>query len=92
VGINAVMQNQMNPETPINLGNVNEFTMLELANLVLEISKSSSKIEFRTLPLDDPRQRKPDTTKARKYYDWEAKIPLEQGIRETLAYFKRQLM
>ena len=92
LGIDAVMQNPSTPETPINLGNVNEFTMLELANLVLEISKSSSRIEFRTLPSDDPRQRKPDTRKAREFYDWEAKIPLEQGIRETLAYFKRQLM
>jgi UDP-glucuronate decarboxylase len=92
LGIDAVMQSPTIPETPINLGNVNEFTMLELANLVLEISKSNSRIEFRTLPSDDPRQRKPDISKAREFYDWEARIPLEQGIRETLAYFKRQLM
>jgi UDP-glucuronate decarboxylase len=92
LGIDAVMQSPTTPETPINLGNVNEFTMLELANLVLEISKSNSSIEFRTLPSDDPRQRRPDITKARELYDWEARIPLEQGLRETLAYFKSQLM
>jgi len=92
LGIDAVMQNPMNPETPINLGNINEFTMLELANLVLQISKSESKIDFYALPSDDPRQRKPDTTKARDYYEWEAKIPLEQGIRATLDYFKRILV
>jgi UDP-glucuronate decarboxylase len=91
LGIDAVMQSVTKPETPINLGNVNEFTMLELANLVLEISKSSSKIEYCTLPSDDPRQRRPDTTRAREHYGWEAKIPLEQGITKTLAYFKRLL-
>ncbi len=91
LGIDAVMQSVTKPETPINLGNVNEFTMLELANLVLEISKSSSKIEYCTLPSDDPRQRRPDTTRAREHYGWEANIPLEQGITNTLAYFKRLL-
>ncbi len=91
-GIDAVMQKSMNPETPINLGNVNEFTMLELAKLVLRVSNSNSKIDFRTLPSDDPRQRKPDTTKARDYYDWEARVPLEQGIMQTMEYFKRILV
>lgn len=91
-GIEAVMQKSMNPETPINLGNINEFTMLELANLVLQISKSDSKIVFRTLPLDDPKQRRPDVTKAHDYYDWEARVPLEQGLMETLEYFKRILV
>jgi UDP-glucuronate decarboxylase len=91
-GIDAVMQKSMNPKTPINLGNVNEFTMLELARLVLRVSNSNSKIDFRTLPSDDPRQRKPDTTKARDYYDWEARVPLEQGIMQTIEYFKRILV
>ena len=91
-GIDAVMQKSMNPETPINLGNVNEFTMLELAKLVLRVSNSNSKIDFRTLPSDDPRQRKPDTTKAHDYYDWEARVPLEQGIMQTMEYFKRILV
>jgi UDP-glucuronate decarboxylase len=90
-GINAVMSNPINPDTPINLGNVNEFTMLELANLVLRISNSSSKITFKSLPSDDPRQRKPDTSRAQTQYNWHAKISLEQGIQETMAYFKKQL-
>lgn len=74
---------------PINLGNPNEFTMLELAKNVLSIiGDSRSKIAFHPLPSDDPRQRRPDITLARKTLDWEPTIHLEQGLRSTIDYFR----
>jgi len=72
---------------PINLGNPNEFSMRELAELVVRLTGSRSKIEFRPLPVDDPRQRKPDISRAQKILDWEPKIPLEEGLEKTVTYF-----
>ena len=72
---------------PINIGNPNEFTMLELANAVIETTKSESKIDFRPLPADDPRQRKPDITKAKQLLDWEPKVELIEGLEKTIKYF-----
>lgn len=73
---------------PVNIGNNDEFTMLELAENILAITGSSSKIIFKPLPLDDPRQRKPDTTLARDNLNsWEAKIPLKEGLIRTIEYF-----
>jgi dTDP-glucose 4,6-dehydratase len=74
---------------PVNLGNPNEWTILECAQAVLRVTESNSKIGFRPLPEDDPTQRRPDITKARELLGWEPKIDLETGIRLTLDYFKQ---
>lgn len=73
---------------PVNLGNPGEFTMLELANKVIELTGSSSKIVYEPLPSDDPTQRKPVIELAKKELDWEPKIPLEEGLKKTIEYFK----
>ena len=74
---------------PVNIGNPNEFTILECAKLVLKIVGSSSKIRYEALPQDDPRQRRPDITKARQLLGWEPKVQLEEGLRLSLDYFKK---
>lgn len=73
---------------PINLGNPGEFSMLELAEKVLALTGSKSRIEFRPLPLDDPRRRQPDITLAKEHLKWSPKVNLEDGLKETIAYFK----
>lgn len=72
---------------PVNLGNPGEFTIMELAEKVVAMTGSRSKIEVRPLPFDDPRQRQPDIGLARSVLDWEPKVPLEQGLAATIAYF-----
>lgn len=74
---------------PINLGNPGEFTMLELAEKVLKFTDSKSKIVFKPLPQDDPKQRKPDITKAKELLDWQPKVSLDDGLKETIKYFKK---
>lgn len=74
---------------PINLGNPGEFTMLELAEKVLRLTGSSSKLVHLPLPQDDPKQRRPDIGKAKKYLGWEPKVALEQGLEHTIEYFKQ---
>ena len=76
---------------PINLGNNSEFTILELAEKVISYTNSRSKLVFAPLPQDDPRQRQPDLSKAKTLLDWEPKIALADGLKETVAYFKRSL-
>jgi UDP-glucuronate decarboxylase len=76
---------------PINLGNPIEFTMLELANLVIELSGSASTIEYRPLPQDDPRQRQPDISKARAALDWGPRTELREGLAKTIGYFEALL-
>jgi UDP-glucuronate decarboxylase len=73
---------------PINLGNPNEFTIRELAEMVLDITGSKSKIAYLPLPSDDPRQRQPDIALAKRELKWQPKISLQDGLRETVAYFK----
>lgn len=73
---------------PVNLGNTGEFTIRELAEKVLELTGSKSKIVYGPLPADDPKQRKPDITLARKTLGWEPTVKLEDGLRETIIYFK----
>lgn len=75
-------------DTPINLGNPRTFTMLELANLVVRLCKSNSKIVFLPLPSDDPQQRKPDISRAQSTLSWEPKIELEEGLLRTIDYFR----
>jgi len=76
---------------PINVGNPGEFTMIELAESVLKLTKSKSKLVRMPLPADDPKQRKPDITRARNTLGWEPKVQLEDGLKETIAYFKKLL-
>ena len=76
---------------PVNLGNPGEFTMLELAEQVLKLTRSKSKLSFQDLPMDDPRQRKPDIALAASKLDWQPKIQLEDGLKETIAYFRAKL-
>ena len=76
---------------PMNLGNPGEFTMLQLAELVLKLTGSSSKITFLPLPQDDPMQRQPDITLARKTIAWEPHTHLEEGLKHTIQYFKNIL-
>jgi len=74
---------------PVNIGNPNEFTVLELAQRVLEITGASSEIVFEDLPVDDPTQRQPDISLARRELGWEPQIPLEEGLRRTAEWFSR---
>jgi UDP-glucuronate decarboxylase len=76
---------------PVNLGNPVEFTIAELANLVISITGSKSKIINLPLPQDDPRQRRPDISLARKQLSWEPLVPLEEGIARTVEYFRQEL-
>ena len=74
---------------PVNIGNPNEFTVLELAQRVLEVTGSSSEIVYEPLPVDDPTQRQPDISLARRVLGWEPRVPLEEGLRNTAAWFGR---
>ena len=76
---------------PINLGNPNEFTMLELAELVIELTGSRSLVTYQPLPEDDPVQRQPDITKARKELKWEPQIQLKEGLKQAINYFQQAL-
>jgi dTDP-glucose 4,6-dehydratase len=75
---------------PINLGNPREFTVLELAKLVLKLTSSRSKIVFKPLPQDDPKKRKPDIFRAQKILNWEPKINLEEGLSRTIAWLRKR--
>lgn len=72
---------------PVNLGNPGEFTILELTQKIIELTGSKSEVIFKPLPQDDPRQRKPDISRAKEVLGWEPRIPLEQGLIKTIAYF-----
>ena len=76
---------------PINIGNPVEMTLLEIAERIKRLTKSRSKIVFRKLPVDDPKVRRPDITLARKLLKWEPKVPLEEGLKRTIAYFRTVL-
>jgi UDP-glucuronate decarboxylase len=76
---------------PVNIGNPGEFTMLELAEKVIALSGSKSKLEFKPLPADDPKQRQPDITLAKKVLNWQPTINLDEGLTKTIAYFKTLL-
>jgi len=88
-GIYKMLQLKDNPDTPINLGNPNEFTILELAKVVIEITNSKSEIVNNPLPLDDPKQRCPDISLAKSILNWKPTIELREGIEKTASYFKQ---
>ena len=88
-GIYKLLQLDENPNTPINLGNPNEFTILELAKVVIEVTNSKSEIVNNSLPQDDPKQRCPDISLAKSVLNWKPTIELREGIEKTAAYFKQ---
>ncbi|MFZ5981958.1 MAG: SDR family NAD-dependent epimerase/dehydratase, partial [Patescibacteria group bacterium] len=89
-GMVRMMNNEKNFIGPVNLGNPREFTIKELAEKVLEmIPETTSKIIYKDLPQDDPRQRKPEIALAKEKLDWEPKIPLEEGLVKTIEYFRK---
>ena len=90
-GLRRLMDSPEDVTGPINLGNPGEFTMIELAEAVIRLTGSASRMVFRPTPVDDPRQRQPDITKARGKLGWEPSIPLEQGLVQTIAYFDELL-
>ncbi|MDD2662758.1 MAG: SDR family oxidoreductase [Dechloromonas sp.] len=76
---------------PMNIGNPSEFTMLELAEKILRLTGSSSRLSFLPLPADDPRQRQPDISLAKKQIGWEPKVSLDDGLKQTISYFRSLL-
>ena len=89
-GFLALLDSDLN--TPINIGNDNEFTIAQLAELVLEVTGSTSELVHLPLPVDDPMQRKPDLTKARTLLGWEPTVQLREGLERTAAYFSSRLL
>ena len=85
-GVLAVLE--QGDELPYNLGNPHEVTMLELAETIIRLSGTKSRIEHRALPVDDPKQRRPDITRAQTKLGWEPRVGLEEGLRKTLDYFR----
>lgn len=88
-GLIALMENTAGEVGPVNLGNPGEFTMLELAEKVLELTGSSSTVEHLPLPQDDPKQRQPEISRAKKSLGWEPAIPLNEGLVKTIEYFQK---
>ena len=86
-GLIRLMNSEKSVTGPINLGNPNEFTMLSLANLIIEITKSSSLLNYTSLPADDPKQRRPDISKASDLLGWKPKIELVEGLQKTIKEF-----
>ena len=90
-GIYKLLMLKQKIESPINLGNPNEFTMIELAQKVIDLTKSKSKIIYEKLPLDDPRNRRPDISLAKKMLSWEPSIDINNGINLSIDYFRKKL-
>jgi nucleoside-diphosphate-sugar epimerase len=80
----------MNSSTsePVNIGNPHEMTMLQFAQEIIQVTGSRSRITHKPLPQDDPKQRKPDITRARTLLHWEPKVPLKEGLKKTIEYFR----
>jgi len=88
-GLFRLMQSE--EVNPVNVGNPNEMTIRQLAEAIIKLTGSGSRIVTRPLPVDDPRVRQPDITRARALLGWEPKVPLDEGLRRTLEYFRRKL-
>ena len=87
-GIYKLMRSSISE--PVNLGNPGEFTILEFAKLVIELTATKSKIAYHPLPQDDPKQRRPNISKARKLLHWQPRIQLKEGLDATIQWFKNQ--
>jgi UDP-glucuronate decarboxylase len=90
-GFVRMMNSEAGFSGPVNMGNPGEFTMLELAEIVIRLTSSKSKLTFKPLPTDDPKQRQPDITLAKEKLGWEPKVCLEDGLKETISYFRKLL-
>ena len=90
-GLIALMNSDDNVTGPINLGNPGEFTILELANVIIRLTESSSKLVFKTLPSDDPKQRQPDISKAKAQLNWAPTVALNEGLTKAIHYFQQAL-
>jgi dTDP-glucose 4,6-dehydratase len=88
-GILRLMESDTND--PVNIGNPHEVTIEEIARTIIKLVGSRSKLVQRPLPVDDPRQRRPDITRARTILGWEPKVGLEEGLLKTIEYFKTKL-
>lgn len=87
-GFKVMMQSEDMEGGPINLGNPSEFTILELAQRVIDLTGSKAKLAFRPLPSDDPIKRRPDITAAADFLGWRPQISLDEGLRKTIPYFQ----
>lgn len=90
-GLTAMMNTPEDFIGPVNLGNPGEFTIMQLAEKIIDLTGSASKIIYRDLPQDDPVRRRPDISKAREHLDWKPTIPLEEGLKKTIGYFEKRL-
>ncbi|MSU89214.1 NAD-dependent epimerase/dehydratase family protein [Rhodobacteraceae bacterium 2CG4] len=90
-GLIRLMERAAPPETPVNLGNPGEFTVMELANLIRRLVPTTAKPVFRPLPQDDPRKRRPDISLAGQLLEWRPQVALEHGLRQTIPWFESQL-
>lgn len=90
-GLHRLMESPAETTGPINLGNPSEFTIRQLAEQVIELTGSRSKLDFKPLPQDDPRQRQPDIRRARDLLGWQPRVALRDGLRKTIAYFDAKL-
>ncbi|TKC54052.1 MAG: NAD-dependent epimerase/dehydratase family protein, partial [Mesorhizobium sp.] len=90
-GFYRLMYSPQAIHTPVNIGNPGEFTVGELAEQIVGMTGSSSKVVYHPLPVDDPRQRRPDITVAQRELGWEPTVALADGLKSTIAYFERQL-
>jgi len=90
-GLSALFDSGKDISGPINIGNPREFTMIELANLIIKLTNSKSELMFTTLPQDDPKQRKPDITKAKVVLGWTPEVALEEGLVKTIDYLRTQI-
>ena len=88
-GIYGLLMSKENQ--PVNIGNPDEMTLISIAKKIISVTKSSSKIAFKPLPVDDPRIRQPDITKAKEIFNWFPKVSLDQGLKNTLEYFKSKV-
>lgn len=86
-GLMRLMHSEKNITGPVNLGNPQEFTVNQLAEMIVDITKSKSKIEYKELPQDDPKKRKPDITLAKKLLEWNPTIEIMEGLSKTISYF-----
>jgi UDP-glucuronate decarboxylase len=90
-GLELMMNSSKSFSTPVNFGNPSEFTVLELAETVIQLCKSSSTLDFMSLPQDDPKQRKPDIGLARELFGWQPEVDLPSGLQRTIDYFKSHI-
>ena len=91
--VEAMVRTMQTPPTftgPVNVGNPSEFSMLELAEMVIRLIGGKSKLCFHPLPQDDPKQRQPDISLAQRELNWSPSVSLEDGLKETIAYFRRE--